>query len=84
MSIDSIGYGQHGDYIFGWKGDALQRGMDAVLGDDCVNDRCHALEFQSAAEGVACAKPTQVEGEIVGRGGEWLQTLPGNPHLRQA
>ncbi|KAK4663753.1 uncharacterized protein QC763_503150 [Podospora pseudopauciseta] len=81
---DGIGYGQHGDYIFGWKGDALQRGMDAVLGDDCVNDRCHALEFQSAAEGVACAKPTQVEGEIVGRGGEWLQTLPGNPHLRQA
>ncbi|KAK4195144.1 hypothetical protein QBC40DRAFT_317373, partial [Triangularia verruculosa] len=81
---DGFGHGQHGDYVFGWKGDALQRGMDAVLGQDCVNDRCHALRFQSAAEGAACTKKTQVEAEIVGRGGEWLQTLPGNPSIRQA
>ncbi|KAK4183254.1 hypothetical protein QBC35DRAFT_456470 [Podospora australis] len=73
---DPTGYGQHGDYLFGWKGDALQRGMDAVLGQDCVNDRCHALKFQSAKDGVACTKATQVEGEVVGRGGEWLDALP--------
>ncbi|KAH8885280.1 hypothetical protein GQ53DRAFT_878643 [Thozetella sp. PMI_491] len=71
------GYGQHGDYIFGWKGDALQRGMDAVLGDNCVNDVCPILKSQSNKDAVACTKMTQVPGELVGRGGEWLDSLPG-------
>ncbi|KXX72908.1 hypothetical protein MMYC01_210382 [Madurella mycetomatis] len=75
---DPTGHGQHGDYLFGWEGDALQRGMDAVLGDDCINDGCSALKSQSAAEAVACTKGTQVLGESVGRNGEWLPALPGN------
>ncbi|KAK0629367.1 hypothetical protein B0T17DRAFT_505930 [Bombardia bombarda] len=71
---DGTGHGQHGDYIFGWKGDALQRGMDAVLGDDCVNDGCPVLKSQSQEDAVACTKATQVLGENVGRNGEcrWL------------
>jgi hypothetical protein len=44
--------------------------MDALLGDDCVNDRCHALKFQTAEEAAKCTKKTQVPGEVVGRGGE--------------
>lgn len=75
---DGSGHGQHGDYLFGWKGDALQRGMDAVLGKDCVNDACPVLKSQSAAEVMKCAKPTEVD-ESVGRNGEWLAVLPGNP-----
>ncbi|KAK3362572.1 hypothetical protein B0T25DRAFT_619642 [Lasiosphaeria hispida] len=67
---DATGYGQHGDYIFGWKGDALQRGMDATLGSDCVNDICSALKSQSSKDAVNCIKKTQVPNEIVGRGGE--------------
>ena len=71
--IASTGFGQHGDYLFGWKGDALQRGMDAVLGSGCINDVCSALKSQSAKEAVACTKQTGV-GESVGRGGECEST----------
>lgn len=67
---DATGFGQHGDYLFGWKGDALQRGMDATLGKDCVNDLCPILESQPSSEGVKCVKKTQVPDEVVGRGGE--------------
>ncbi|KAK4222136.1 hypothetical protein QBC38DRAFT_504296 [Podospora fimiseda] len=75
---DATGFGQHGDYVFGWKGDALQRGMDATLGEDCVNDLCPILKTQSSREGAKCVKGTQVPDEIVGRGGEWLTEMPGN------
>ncbi|KAK4163136.1 hypothetical protein QBC43DRAFT_345307 [Cladorrhinum sp. PSN259] len=75
---DATGYGQHGDYIFGWKDDALQRGMDAVLGENCVNDLCPILKSQGATEAAKCVKGTQVPDEVVGRGGEWLKEMPGN------
>lgn len=71
----STGYGQHGDYIFGWKDGALQRGMDAVLGEDCVNDVCSALKNQSSIEGAKCIRQTQVPDEDVGRGGQCKWSL---------
>jgi len=52
--------------------------MDAVLGNDCINDGCSALKSQSAKDVVACTKMTQVVGEDVSRSGEWLKELPGN------
>ncbi len=66
---DRSGHGQHADYLFGWKDDALQRGMDALGKNGCTNDVCStALKIQSGKDAIACTKKTQ-SGEDVGVGG---------------
>ena len=58
----SKGYSQHGDYVFGWKGDALQRAMDA----SCFGASCSALKTQSFTDANKCsvqvAVPEAVDG----------------------
>jgi hypothetical protein len=68
---DTTGYGWHGDYLFGWKGNALQRAMDRYCGGDCK-----VLETQSVEKANECAKATEVEERIDG----WLDALPGQGH----
>jgi hypothetical protein len=43
---DSTGLGQHGDYVFGWKDDSLQRAMDTsgCFGASCANLRTQSIE----------------------------------------
>ncbi|KAL1838577.1 hypothetical protein VTJ49DRAFT_2504 [Mycothermus thermophilus] len=67
---DSTGYGSHGDYMFGWKDDSLQRAMDSPC---YVN--CPTLKTQSIAEMNKCTLPSVVDEKIDG----WLDTLPGSP-----
>lgn len=56
------GYSQHGDYVFGWKDDSLQRAMDAR----CDGDVCKVLETQTADEAMKCTKSRVVNEEIDG------------------
>jgi hypothetical protein len=57
---DNTGYGIHGDYVFGWQGDALQRAMDGK----CAGDRCAPLKRQSDADAIACTKKQTAREDI--------------------
>ncbi|KAK5629040.1 hypothetical protein RRF57_004755 [Xylaria bambusicola] len=63
-----IGYGNHGDYVFGWKGDALQKAMDS----NCYIN-CPQLKTQSIQQGNQCSVKDIVGEQIDG----WLKELPG-------
>ncbi|KAK0732289.1 hypothetical protein B0H67DRAFT_478423 [Lasiosphaeris hirsuta] len=67
---DTTGYGQHGDYVFGWKGDALQRLMDG----SCFGDRCTGVDTQTFSTANECAVAKRVDEDTDG----WLTKLPGD------
>ncbi|KAF2252368.1 hypothetical protein BU26DRAFT_421057 [Trematosphaeria pertusa] len=73
--MDSKGYGTHADYVFGWKGDSLQRAMN----DSCMFHKCGSpgmqgvLKTQTVAEMNKCAVQNTVEENTEG----WLDELPG-------
>jgi hypothetical protein len=50
------GFGSHGDYMFGWKGDALQRAMDSPC---YVN--CPTLKTQGISDMNKCSVPNTVD-----------------------
>ncbi|KAM7185552.1 protein of unknown function (DUF1996) domain containing protein [Naviculisporaceae sp. PSN 640] len=70
---DEHGFSQHGDYVFGWKGDALQRAMTQSA--KCFGDVCDGvLERQTDEQAMACTKQRVVDEDV----DEWLTQLPGN------
>ena len=48
---DRSGFGQHADYVFGWKGDSLQRAMDGK----CMGASCANLKAQTIDNAKKCA-----------------------------
>ncbi|KAJ3579328.1 hypothetical protein NPX13_g1236 [Xylaria arbuscula] len=56
---DQTGYGSHGDYLFGWKGDALQKTMDTPC---YVN--CPTLTTQAVADQNKCKVARSYEEDI--------------------
>ncbi|KAF2864978.1 hypothetical protein BDV95DRAFT_632609 [Massariosphaeria phaeospora] len=72
---DATGHGNHGDYMFGWKGDSLQRALNAR----CDNDHCRELLRQTDEQAMACRQP-QTMVEDVGDG-DWLESLPGGVEI---
>lgn len=62
QSLYREGYSQHGDYVFGWKDDSLQRAMDGL----CFGDVCDVLERQSDEDAMKCTIPQVVKDDIDG------------------
>jgi len=67
---DKTGLGQHADYVFGWKGDALQKAMDT---SGCFGAQCAGLKTQTVEQAKKCSVPRLVQEDHDG----WLDKLPG-------
>ncbi|KAI1800086.1 hypothetical protein F4811DRAFT_567469 [Daldinia bambusicola] len=67
--LTGTGYGNHGDYVFGWKDDALQRALD----QPCYIN-CPTLKTQNAQAMNSCSKERVVTEDNID---DWAETLPG-------
>jgi hypothetical protein len=66
----SKGYGTHADYMFGWKGDSLQRAMNK---SECFYDGCGSIKKQTMSVANQCTVKDQIGEKTDG----WLTSLPG-------
>ncbi|OIW22867.1 hypothetical protein CONLIGDRAFT_650300 [Coniochaeta ligniaria NRRL 30616] len=69
-SFEGTGSGTHADYMFGWKGDALQKAMDK---SECFYDGCGSIKQQSMSVANQCTVKKFVNEDIDG----WVSHLPG-------
>lgn len=64
---DKTGWGNHGDYIFGWKGDSLKKIVDTPCYVNCPGAK------QSMSQMNKCNRKPVVKEQIDG----WLPAIPG-------
>jgi hypothetical protein len=62
-SFEGSGFGTHADYLFGWKGDSLQRAMDK---SECFYDGCGAIKKQQMTAANTCTVKDMVGEETDG------------------
>lgn len=62
-SFTGSAYGTHADYLFGWKGDSLQRAMDTP---ECFYDGCGSITKQAMSVANECKIETTVIEETDG------------------
>ncbi|KAG9229320.1 hypothetical protein BJ875DRAFT_387596 [Amylocarpus encephaloides] len=67
---DPTGLGQHADYVFGWKGDSLQKAMDTR---NCFGAKCGIAKSQTLDPAKKCVVNPIVPEDTEG----WLTELPG-------
>jgi hypothetical protein len=65
-SFNRTGFGQHGDYLFGWDGDSLQRAMDTCTDMGGVPEQCRALTVLSDAEINRCTQKPVIDEVVEG------------------
>ncbi|KAF4624825.1 hypothetical protein G7Y89_g13346 [Cudoniella acicularis] len=70
---DKTGYGNHADYVFGWKGDTLQKAMDSGCSSDLFSNdiKCPAVKVQTIEQTNKCKKDVMVNDKLDG----WLTEL---------
>ncbi|KAH8892101.1 hypothetical protein GQ53DRAFT_863798 [Thozetella sp. PMI_491] len=66
---DGTGFGHHADYVFGWKGDSLQRAMNSGCSGPCPT-----LKTQSYSLANQCNLKQYHPEDLDG----WIPSLPGN------
>jgi hypothetical protein len=88
---DNTGYSQHADYVFGWKGDALQKAMDT---NGCMGATCASLKQTTNDAAAKCSVPRRYLEDYDGCKSYYLPyayepttdivlglpTLPGDPN----
>ncbi|KAH8672839.1 hypothetical protein BGZ60DRAFT_373976 [Tricladium varicosporioides] len=67
---DTTGYGQHADYVFGWKADSLQKAMDT---GGCMGASCANLKVMTIPDANKCKVSRKYEENYEG----WIDKLPG-------
>lgn len=66
LNLNRTGFGHHGDYLFGWEGDSLQRAMNKCLDDFGTPEKCKELTVLSDDEINKCIQPVKINEKTEG------------------